>query len=190
MSSKASTPYLFGDIRQPENDYILIPRVSSHRRKYLPIGYISKETILADSAYGLPNATKYQFGILQSLMHNVWIRTVAGKLKSDYRYSNNLVYNNYPWPLEPTMKNKQKVELKAQKVLEVRAEFPDSSLADLYHPLSMPSNLVKAHRDLDKAVDLCYRPQAFTNETARIEYLFDLYNQYTEPLLNEKKKKK
>lgn len=190
VSSKASTPYLFGDIRQPENDYILIPRVSSHRRKYLPIGYISKETILADSAYGLPNATKYQFGILQSLMHNVWIRTVAGKLKSDYRYSNNLVYNNYPWPLEPTMKNKQKVELKAQKVLEVRAEFPDSSLADLYHPLSMPSNLVKAHRDLDKAVDLCYRPQAFTNETARIEYLFDLYNQYTEPLLNEKKKKK
>lgn len=189
VSSKASTPYLFGDIRQPENDYILIPRVSSHRRKYLPIGYISKETILADSAYGLPNATKYQFGILQSLMHNVWLRTVAGKLKSDYRYSNNLVYNNYPWPLEPSEKNKQKVELKAQKVLDVRAEFPDSSLADLYHPLSMPSNLVKAHRDLDKAVDLCYRPQSFTNETARIEYLFDLYNRYTAPLLNEKKKK-
>lgn len=85
--------------------------------------------------------------------------------------------------------NKQKVELKAQKVLEVRAEFPDSNLAVLYHPLTMPSNLVKAHRDLDKAVDLCYRPQTFTSENARIEYLFDLYNQYTEPLLNEKKSK-
>ena len=190
VNSKATTPYLFGDIRQPENDYLLVPRVSSHKRNYLPIGYISKETILADSAYGLPNATKYQFGILQSLMHNVWIRTVAGKLKSDYRYSNNLVYNNYPWPFEPSDKNKQKVEQKAQKILDVRAKFPDSSLADLYHPLTMPSNLVKAHQELDKAVDLCYRPQAFTNENARIEYLFYLYNQYTAPLLTDKKTKK
>lgn len=187
VNSKANTPYLFGDIRQPENDYLLVPRVSSHKRNYLPIGYISKETILADSAYGLPNATKYQFGVLQSLMHNVWIRTVAGKLKSDYRYSNNLVYNNYPWPFEPSEKNKQKVEQKAQKVLDIRAEFTESSLADLYHPLTMPSNLVKAHQELDKAVDLCYRPQAFTNENARIEYLFDLYNQYTATLLTKKK---
>tara|TARA_R110001592_G_scaffold85976_3_gene253792 strand:+ start:1604 stop:4321 length:2718 start_codon:yes stop_codon:yes gene_type:complete len=186
VNSKASTPYLFGDIRQPENDYLLIPRVSSHKRKYLPIGYISKETILADSAYGLPNATKYQFGILQSLMHNVWIRTVAGKLKSDYRYSNNLVYNNYPWPFEPSEKNKQKVEQKGQKILDIRSEFSESSLADLYHPLAMPSKLVKAHQELDKAVDLCYRPRAFVNENTRIEYLFDLYNQYSEPLLNEK----
>jgi hypothetical protein len=190
VNSKASIPYLFGDIRQPDNDYLLVPRVSSHKRNYLPIGYISKETILADSAYGLPNATKYQFGILQSLMHNVWIRTVAGKLKSDYRYSNNLVYNNYPWPKDPSEKNKMKVEQKAQKVLDVRTEFPDSSLADLYHPLTMPPKLVKAHQELDKAVDLCYRPQAFTNETARIEFLFDLYNEYTKPLLKKEKKTK
>ena len=142
---------------------------------------------MADSAYGLPKATKYQFGILQSLMHNVWIRTVAGKLKSDYRYSNNLVYNNYPWPKDVSDKNKQSVEEKAQKVLDARAEYPESSLADLYHPLTMPPKLVKAHQELDKAVDLCYRPQAFTNETARIEYLFDLYNQYTAPLLTSKK---
>ena len=190
VNSKAATPYLFGDIRQPENDYLLIPRVSSHKRNYLPIGYISKETILADSAYGLPNATKYQFGILQSLMHNLWIRTVAGKLKSDFRYSNNLVYNNYPWPKEPSEKNQKKVEEKAQKVLDVRAAFPESSLADLYHPLTMPPKLVKAHQELDKAVDLCYRPQAFTNEAARIEYLFDLYNQYAELLLSQKKTKR
>ena len=98
-----------------------------------------------------------------------------------------MVYNNYPWPQNPNDKNKQNVEAKAQAVLEVRAEFPDSSLADLYHPLTMPPKLVKAHQALDKAVDVCYRPHPFTNENARIEYLFDLYNQYTAPLLNTKK---
>lgn len=190
VNRKASTPYLFGDLRQPENDYLLIPRVSSHKRNYLPIGYISKETILADSAYGLPNATIYEFGILQSLMHNVWMKTVAGKLKSDYRYSSTLVYNNYPWPKEPSDKNKLKVEQKAQKVLDVRAQFPDSSLADLYHPLTMPPALVKAHNELDKVVDLCYRPQAFINESTRIEFLFELYNEYTAPLLKKSNKKK
>ncbi|MFS4483377.1 DNA methyltransferase [Hyunsoonleella sp. 2307UL5-6] len=188
VNSKSKTPYLFGDLRQPTSNYLLIPRVSSHKRNYLPIGYISKETILADSAYGLPDATKYQFGILQSLMHNNWIRTVAGKLKSDFRYSNNLVYNNYPWPKDPSDKNKKNVATKAQQVLDVRLEFPESSLADLYHPLTMPPKLVKAHQALDKAVDLCYRPQAFTNENTRIEFLFELYNQYTAPLLNSKKK--
>jgi hypothetical protein len=186
--SKAKTPLLFGDIRQPENDYLLIPRVSSHRRDFLPIGYISKDTILADSAYGLPNASNYDFGVLQSTMHNTWIRLVAGRLKSDYRYSNNLVYNNYPWPKEPSAKNKKAVETRAQKVLDVRAEFPNSSLADLYDPLTMPPKLVKAHQALDKAVDLCYRPQPFPNETSRIEFLFDLYNEYTMPLLRKKKK--
>jgi hypothetical protein len=190
VQSKATTPSLFGDVRQPKSDYLLIPRVSSHRRYYLPIGYISTETIIADSAYGLPNATKFEFGILQSSMHNSWIRTVAGKLKSDYRYSNNLVYNNYPWPKDPSDKNIKKVEDKAQKVLDVRAEYPDSSLADIYDPLTMPPKLVKAHQELDKAVDLCYRPQAFGSEAVRIEYLFDLYNQYTAPLFNVKKIKK
>jgi hypothetical protein len=97
-----------------------------------------------------------------------------------------LVYNNYPWPNEPSVKNKEKVEEKAKKVLDVRAEFSDSSLADLYHPLTMPPKLAKAHQELDKAVDLCYRSQAFASENARIEFLFDLYNQYTEPLLNNK----
>ena len=119
-----------------------------------------------------------------------WVRYTCGRLKSDYTYSNQIVYNNYPWPKDLSDKNKKAVETKAQKVLNVRAEFPDSSLADLYDPLTMPPKLVKAHNELDKAVDLCYRPQAFTNENARIEYLFDLYNQYTAPLLNEKKLKK
>ena len=101
-----------------------------------------------------------------------------------------LVYNNYPWPKDPSKKNKAAVEAKAQKVLAVREEFPDSSLADLYDPLTMPPKLVKAHQELDKAVDLCYRPQAFTNEMARVEFLFDLYNDYTMPLLKKGKKTK
>ncbi|MFD2725211.1 type IIL restriction-modification enzyme MmeI [Hyunsoonleella rubra] len=98
-----------------------------------------------------------------------------------------MVYNNYPWPKAPSDKNKQAVETKAQQVLDARAAFPESSLADLYDPLTMPPQLAKAHQALDKAVDLCYRPQAFTNETARIEFLFDLYNEYTMPLLKKGK---
>ena len=185
-----STPSLFGDIRQPKSDYLLIPRMSSHRRKYLPIGFISQETILADSSYGLPNATIYHFGILQSIMHNIWMRTLAGRLKSDYRYSNNIVYNNFPFPKNLTDKNRNTVESKAQKVLDIRDEFPDSSLADLYDPIAMPPKLFKAHQELDKAVDLCYSSKAFKNELSRIEFLFQLYNKYTAPLLSEKLRKK
>lgn len=129
-----------------------------------------------------------------------WMRYVAGRLKSDYRYSNSIVYNNFPWPKEISEKSKKLVEEKAQKVLNVRAEFQDAavssspptggggregaSLADLYDPLTMPPKLVKAHNELDKAVDLCYRPQPFTTENARIEFLFDLYKHYTVSLKN------
>ena len=119
-----------------------------------------------------------------------WVKYTCGRIKSDYRYSNTVVYNNYPWAKEPSEKNKKKVEEKAQKILDVRNEFPSSSLADLYNPLTMPPKLVKAHQELDKAVDLCYRPQVFTTENARIEFLFDLYNEYTSPMFNEKKKKR
>lgn len=175
--------------RQPIDNYILIPRVSSERRKYIPIGYVSKDEIASDSAITLAENDLYILGVLTSEMHMAWVKYTCGRLKSDFRYSNTIVYNNYPWPKEVSEKNHLNVEAKAQKVLDVRAEFPNSSLADLYDPLTMPSSLVKAHQALDKAVDLCYRPQAFVNENARIEYLFDLYNEYTAPLLNEKKKK-
>ena len=123
-------------------------------------------------------------------MHMSWVKYTCGRLKGDFRYSKDIVYNNYPWPKEPSEKNKKAVETRAQKVLDVRAEFPESSLADLYGPLTMPPKLVKAHQELDKAVDLCYRPQAFTNERARIEFLFDLYNEYTMPLKKRKRKRK
>ncbi len=112
-----------------------------------------------------------------------WVRYVCGRLKSDYRYSKDNVYNNFPWPQAPAEKQVKAVETAAQRVLDVRASFVGSSLADLYDPLTMPPALVKAHQDLDRAVDLCYRPQAFPNEARRIEYLFELYEQYTAPLM-------
>lgn len=186
----ASTPTIFAEIRQPNSNYLAFPTVSSENRNYIPIAYLKPETIASNQLYTIPNATKYDFGILTSSMHMTWMRYVAGRLKSDYRYSSSVVYNNYPWANNVTSKNKKNVEDKAQKVLDIREEFPRSSLSDLYHPLTMPPKLAKAHQSLDKAVDLCYRPQVFPNESSRIEYLFELYNQYAEPLLNEKRTKK
>lgn len=175
----ALTPALFAEPRQPTTDFLLVPRTSSENRAYIPFGFFNCNYIVNDSCIALPNATPFHFGIMTSMMHMAWVKYTCGRLESRFRYSNTIVYNNYPWPFEPSDKKKQKVEQKAQKVLDVRAEFSDSSLADLYDPLTMPPKLVKAHQELDKAVDLCYRPQAFTNENARIEYLFELYNEYT-----------
>jgi hypothetical protein len=193
----AAYPTLFGEIRQPISNYILLPRHSSENRKYIPIGYFRKDYIVADSCNSIPKATKYHFGILTSEMHMAWVKQVCGRLKSDFRYSNDIVYNNFPWPENPTDKQIKLVEEKAQKVLDTRKDFlglhasgTNSSLADLYDPLTMPPALVKAHQELDKVVDLCYRPQPFPNDTKRIEYLFELYEKYTKPLLAEKKTKK
>ena len=119
-----------------------------------------------------------------------WIKHTCGRLESRFRYSKDIVYNNYPWPENPTEKQKQAVEEKAQQVLDVRKQFPQSSLADLYDPLTMPPALVKAHNELDKAVDQCYRPQPFPNETKRIEFLFELYDKYTSGLFAGEGKKK
>ena len=138
----------------------------------------------------MPNATAFSFGILQSDMHMSWMRHVCGRMKSDYIYSNTIVYNNYPWPESPTDKQKEVVEKAAQAVLDARAQFPESSLADLYDPNTMPPLLVKAHQALDKAVDLCYRPQPFVSETKRIEFLFELYDKYTAGLFAKEKKKR
>jgi hypothetical protein len=123
-------------------------------------------------------------------MQMVWIRAVSGKLEGRYRYSNEIVYNNFPWAENPTEKQINAVEEAAQKVLEAREKFPESSLADLYDPNTMPPEIVKAHQVLDKAVDLCYRPQPFINETKRIEFLFELYDKYTAGLFVKEKKKK
>ena len=186
----AEFPTLFSEDRQPENDFLVIPKVSSERRKYVPIVYSPSSIIINNTASALPNANLWYFGVITSLMHMTWLKYTCGRMKSDYIYSIQIVYNNYPWPKEPSAKNKETVETKAQKILDIRTEFPESSLADLYDRLTMPPKLVKAHQELDKAVDLCYRPHAFTNETARIEFLFDLYNEYTMPLLQKEKTKK
>jgi len=151
------------------------------------MAYMPSKVIASNKIQMVPNASSYVFGVLTSLMHMVWTKSVCGRLESRISYSNTIVYNNFPWPREPSTKNKKLVEKRAQKVIDIRAEFKDSSLADLYDPLTMPPKLVKAHQKLDKAVDLCYRPQPFTTETNRIEFLFELYKEYTEPLLNGKK---
>jgi hypothetical protein len=138
----------------------------------------------------VPNATLYHFGVLMSKMQMAWVKTVCGRIKSDYRYSNEIVYNNFPWVENPTEKQIQAIEKAAQKVLDVREKFPNSSLADLYDPLTMPSALVKAHNELDRAVDLAYRPQPFTCEANRMEFLFSLYEKYTADLFTKVKPKK
>ena len=185
----AEYPSLFGEIRQPSTDYLLVPGVSSENRKYIPIGFLNKEFIASDLARTIPIASLYAFGIITSIIHMTWVKYICGRLKSDFRYSASIVYNNFPWPENPTEKQKEAIEKAAQKVLDARAEFPGSSLADLYNPLTMPPALVKAHNELDKAVDLAYRPQAFANEAKRIEYLFELYDKYTAGLFPELKKK-
>ncbi|MPN44220.1 hypothetical protein SDC9_191781 [bioreactor metagenome] len=154
------------------------------------MGFFDKEYIAGDTCMTIFNGQLFHFGVLMSTMHMAWVRTVCGRLKSDYRYSKDIVYNNFPWPETPTDKQIKLIEDKAQKVLDVRAEFPDSSLADLYNPLTMPPALVKAHNELDKAVDLAYRPQAFTSEANRMVYLFELYENYTADLFTTEKKKK
>ena len=187
----ASIPHLFAQITQPRNlDYILIPRHTSENRKFIPIGFFKSENIGADSCLIIPNGTLYHFGILMSTMHMAWVKTVCGRLESRYRYSKDIVYNNYPWPDNPNNKQVKAIETAAQKVLDARLQFPNSSLADLYDPLTMPPGLVKAHNELDKAVDLAYRPQAFTSEANRMVFLFELYEKYTADLFSKEKPKK
>ncbi len=186
----AKTPTLFFYISQPATDYILIPEASSERRQYIPIGFMPKEVISANTNFLVPSASLYLFGVLTSTMHMAWMRQIGGRLKSDYRYSAKLVYNNYPWPATATEKQRAAVEKAAQAVLEARKEFPTATLADLYDPLAMPPPLAKAHAALDRAVDLCYRPEPFTSERQRVEYLFGQYEKLTAPLVAAAKGKK
>jgi len=173
---------LFGEIRQPNFKYILIPRHSSEVRKYIPMGFFRPHFIASDSCLTIDKATLFHLGVLQSQMHMAWVSHVCGRLGISFRYSNEIVYNNFPWPENPNKKQIKAIEAAAQKVLDAREEFPSSSLADMYDPLSMPSVLFKAHNELDKAVDLAYRPQPFTTEARRMGFLFELYEKYTQPL--------
>ncbi|HPX08311.1 MAG TPA: methylase [Tenuifilaceae bacterium] len=186
----AVTPSLFAFVSHTESDYIIIPSVSSERRSYIPIGFLPSNIIASNLCLIIPNAELYHFGVLTSEMHMAWVRFVCGRLESRFRYSNSIVYNNYPWPQSPTPKQVSAIEEAAQRVLDARLQFPNSSLAVLYDPLTMPPALVKAHQQLDRAVDAAYRPQPFTSEAKRIEFLFELYDQYTAGLFAPEKKKR
>lgn len=172
----AETPYLFTQIRQPKTEYLAIPQTSSERRKYIPIGYVSADIIASDKILMVPDATPYIFGILTSTMHMAWMRTVCGRLKSDYSYYSS-IYNNFPWP-ECTEAQQEKIAELAQGVLDARAQYPDSSLADLYDPLTMPPELVAAHRKLDSAVEKAYG-RKFTDDAERVAFLFEKYSELT-----------
>ncbi len=231
----AAHPSLFAYNRQPQTNYLAIPEVSSERRSYIPIGFLTPSVISSNKIQVVAEATPYHFGVLTSAMHMAWMRQVCGRLESRYSYSAKLVYNNFPWPENPTAKQRQAIETAAQNVLDVRAKFlgsaggppadlggspkslvstgeatllsPDlgraaqdsrpaaraprtSTLADLYDPLSMPPALVRAHADLDRAVDVAYRPQPFESERTRVEHLFALYEKLTAPLLPAAKAKR
>ncbi|HBJ34802.1 MAG TPA: SAM-dependent methyltransferase [Planctomycetaceae bacterium] len=195
-SSKAATrswanrPHCFTENRQPTNNYLAIPRVSSERRNYIPIAYIDSECIAGDKLQIVGSASMFDFGILVSAMHMAWTRTVCGRLKSDYSYSNTIVYNNFPWPTNPPPKLIAAVELCGKAILDARDKYSGSTLADLYDPLTMPSDLLKAHAKLDRVVDRCYRSQPFPHERSRVEYLFELYERLTAPLVVEAKPKR
>ena len=188
LASKAKTtngyakvPHLFAQITQPDDvDYLIIPGVSSEKRIYVPIGFLSSDTISSNAVQIVPNATKYHFGILTSNVHMAWMRVVCGRLKSDYRYSKEIVYNTFPWPT-PTPEQQSKIEQTAQAILDARALYPDSSLADLYDPVLMPPELLKAHRENDKAVMQAYGfPIKDFTESDCVAELFKMYKAMTE----------
>lgn len=173
----AETPTLFGENRQPQTSYILFPRHSSEKRRYIPIGFMSPDIICGDANMLVPNANLYHFGVLISNIHNAWVRAVCGRIKSDYRYSKDVVYNNFPWP-QPTAEQQAKIEQTAQAILDARALYPDSSLADLYDELTMPPELRKAHQDNDRSVMRAYGFEVKTmTESKCVAALMKMYQE-------------
>jgi len=174
----AARSHTFRDTKNP-NQYVAIPITTSENRTYIPMSFEDFQSVPAVTIQTIPDATKFHFGILQSKMHMVWVQYVCGRLESRYRYSKDIVYNNFPWPEYVSEVQKIKVEDCVNKILDIRNNFPNSSLADLYDSLTMPIDLLKAHEDLDKAVDNCYGKK-FKSKEHRIEYLFELYKKYTQ----------
>ena len=173
-------PTLFQEVRHPNSDYIIVPRHSSETRKYIPLGFVSPEIIVNDAVQIIPNATTYHFGVLTSNVHMAWMRAVCGRIKSDYRYSKDIVYNNFPWPT-PTEEQKTKIEQTAQGILDARALYTDCSLADLYDEVTMPVELRRAHQANDKAVMAAYGfPVRTTTEASCVAELMRMYQRLVE----------
>ncbi|VDY12142.1 DNA methyltransferase [Thiomonas sp. OC7] len=182
----AATPYLFGENRQPDTPYLLVPSVSSERREFVPIGFMPPEVIASNLVLTIPGATLYHFALLNSTLHNAWLRAVGGRLESRYRYSASIVYNNFPWP-EPTAAQREAIEAAGQAILDARARYPDATLADLYDPLTMPAELRRAHQANDRAVDAAYGYKGDRADAPRVAFLFSLYQRLTSLLPPPKK---
>lgn len=175
----ADTPYIFGEIRQPRTNMLVIPKVSSERRRYIPIAFVTPEIIINGSALIVPDASLYEFGIIISNVHMAWMRAICGRMKSDYQYSANNVYNNFPWP-SPNEEQKRKIENTAKEILDARAKFPENSLADMYDELFMPIDLRRAHQNNDRAVMAAYGFNVKTmTESQCVAELFKLYQNLT-----------
>jgi len=174
----AKTPSLFGEIRQPSERYLCVPCHTSENRRWVPMAFAGPATIAHNSAFAIEGCDLYLFGILHSSMWMAWLRAIGGRLKSDYRISAQIVYNTFPWPDEPSAAARKKVEDAAQAVLDARERYPDNSLADLYDPNAMPSDLLKAHQQLDKAVDALFGRGRF-DETKRLAHLLKRYEDMT-----------
>jgi hypothetical protein len=172
----AERPTRFHVENMPKGNYIVIPEVSSERRRYVPMGFMNPDVLCSNLVKIIPNATLYHFGVLTSNVHMSWMRAVCGRLKSDYRYSKDVVYNNFPWP-NPTDEQKAKIETTAQAILDARALYPDSSLADLYDPLTMPIELSRAHTANDIAVMQAYGFDIKnTSESGCVAQLMEIYS--------------
>ena len=175
----ANMSWLFQEVRYSKSDYIVVPRVSSERRRYVPIGFLTPDQLVNDAMQFIPNASLYHFGILTSNVHMAWMRVVCGRLEMRYRYSKDIVYNNFPWPT-PTEEQKAKIEQTAQAILDARAKYPDCSLADLYDEVTMPPELRKAHQDNDRAVMQAYGfVPGKTSESECVARLFEMYQELT-----------
>ena len=178
----ANIPSLFAQITQPEGvNYLLVPSATSEKRKYIPMGFMDASVIASNLNLIIPNATLYHFGVLTSQMHMAWLKVVCGRLGTGYRYSKDVVYNNFPFP-NASKAQEEAITQKAEAVLEARAKYPHSSLADLYDPLTMPKELAKAHKELDLAVDKLYRKTPFKDDGERVSFLFEMYKEITSNL--------
>ena len=204
----ADSPTLFQKIRQPKTSYLALPRVSSERRAFIPIAYASSDLIAGDKLQTIPNASLYEFGVITNCMHMAWMRTTAGRLKSDFQFSAKITYNNFPWPecrsdlqiansdsamtaaSRDELRAYQNIETAAQALLDARAVQTNASLADLYDPLTMPANLLKANQVLDKAVDAAYGYKGANTDAALVAFLFERYQKITSlPPIADKPKK-
>ena len=187
-NSKANNPSLFSEMRDFGENFIVIPKVTSERRKYIPLGYFDKNHIVSDTCISIPNGNLYHFGILTSDIHMTWVKTVCGRLKNDFRYSKEIVYNNFPWPENPCQELMERIELGARKILDIRNHYSNNSLADLYSH-NMPTDLAKAHKELDEIVEKAYCQNSLPDEEAKIEFLFNLYEKYNNSVSSTLKNK-